>query len=131
MKGSYVLLIRLDRDRNIEIGALHFRYFPEGYYCYVGSAMGPGGIEARIERHMREKKKIRWHIDYFLKYAKIEKAYFSEEAGEIEIARIFSRHFEGISGFGASDSPLDSHLFFGEKGEFEAIIAHLGLHPFL
>ncbi len=126
-----MLLIGLDRDRDIEVGALPLRHFRKGYYCYVGSAKGPGGIEARIERHMRENKRIRWHIDYLLEYAKIEGAYFSAEMEEIDIARRFSERFRGVPGFGASDSPLDSHLFFGEKGEFKAFIAHLGLHPFL
>ena len=32
-------------------------------YLYAGSAYGPGGIPARVNRHRRPGKKVHWHID--------------------------------------------------------------------
>lgn len=34
-----------------------------GCYVYVGSAKGYGGLKARVSRHLKSEKKIRWHID--------------------------------------------------------------------
>jgi Uri superfamily endonuclease len=39
-----------------------FRLAP-GYYVYVGSAHGSGGLRARIGRHLRRDKRRHWHID--------------------------------------------------------------------
>jgi Uri superfamily endonuclease len=36
---------------------------PAGRYLYCGSAKGPGGLKARLSRHMRRGKSVRWHID--------------------------------------------------------------------
>ena len=35
-----------------------------GQYAYVGSAHGPGGLRARVGRHLRADKPLHWHIDY-------------------------------------------------------------------
>jgi Uri superfamily endonuclease len=64
LKGSYVLLIELEQDSNIKVGALGKIHFSKGHYVYVGSAMN--GIEGRVRRHLRDEKKTRWHVDYFL-----------------------------------------------------------------
>lgn len=34
-----------------------------GDYLYAGSANGPGGIRARVARHLRRDKPLHWHID--------------------------------------------------------------------
>ncbi|HYA22015.1 MAG TPA: DUF123 domain-containing protein [Thermoproteota archaeon] len=38
--------------------------FHPGLYLYVGSARGPGGLRARVARHLRRDKVRKWHIDY-------------------------------------------------------------------
>ena len=111
MKGAYILLIRLERDAIIEVGALGKIDFKAGTYCYVGSAYGSGGIKARIARHMRKEKKIRWHIDYLLKYGRIERVLIKENGDEVDTASFLSDSYDSVPGFGASDSPLKSHLF--------------------
>ena len=35
----------------------------KGFYIYVGSAFGAGGLSSRIHRHLRRNKKQHWHID--------------------------------------------------------------------
>lgn len=132
MKGAYILLIYLGANLRIKIGSLGFLMFRKGYYCYIGSARGPGGIEARIGRHMRREKKIRWHIDYLLKHAEIKEAYYSTEMDEISIVMSFAENFHGIEGFGSSDSHMKSHLFFiGKNIEyFRKFMRNLPLEPF-
>ncbi len=129
MKGSYILIIRLNEDRRIRIGSLGEIDFKKGYYCYVGSAYGPGGIEARVKRHLRTEKKMRWHIDYLLKHAEIEKVMVKEGGDEIETGRELSKIYPSIEGFGASDSPLKSHLFHCKNPDME-FIRSLGYLPF-
>jgi Uri superfamily endonuclease len=36
---------------------------PAGRYLYCGSAKGRGGLKARLSRHMRRGKSVRWHVD--------------------------------------------------------------------
>lgn len=35
-----------------------------GIYVYAGSAFGPGGIRARVMRHLRAGNRPHWHIDH-------------------------------------------------------------------
>ena len=42
-----------------------------GCYVYAGSARGPGGIRARVRRHLRPDKTPHWHIDQVTAYAKL------------------------------------------------------------
>ena len=67
MKGTYLLVIHLQKKSSIIIGALGRIEFQQGYYIYVGSAMGNKGSTTllnRVKRHVdsSNKKKIHWHI---------------------------------------------------------------------
>lgn len=68
--GSYVLVIRNERPCKLKVGKLGTMWFPEGWYFYIGSAMGRGStsLRNRLARHLREssKKSLHWHIDHFL-----------------------------------------------------------------
>jgi Uri superfamily endonuclease len=71
-KGTYVLLLYLEHDKEIVVGRLRSSssiFFRAGYYAYVGSAHGPGGLKSRINRHLIKDKKSVWHIDYLRKEA--------------------------------------------------------------
>ncbi len=108
---TYMLLARLSRNKHISVGSLGRIYFRKGFYVYVGS-----GSFKRIERHFRSEKKLRWHIDYFLRYAKpLDFIYFIHKA-EHELPALIDG--EAIARFGASDDPFnDSHLFRVRKFE--------------
>ena len=60
-KGSYLLLLFLEKEKVLQVGKLGTFTFQKGWYCYVGSAMN--NLQARIERHLKIEKKLRWHID--------------------------------------------------------------------
>ena len=126
MKGSYILLIKLDEDKELQIGKLGNISFKKGYYVYVGSALN--GLEQRINRHLRDKKKIYWHIDYFLENAKIVdiRCRESNQREECKIARSFSK-LEHIDNFGCSDCKCKTHLFYGSKNEFIKTIEYLNM----
>jgi Uri superfamily endonuclease len=69
--GSYLLHLRLNRAQTLTIGKLGRFYFPAGDYVYAGSAHGPGGVRARLGRHLRGTGSPRWHIDYLRRAAQV------------------------------------------------------------
>jgi Uri superfamily endonuclease len=119
MEGSYVLIIELEKRKNINIGGLGKIKFEKGFYAYVGSAMN--GIEKRIERHVMVEAgfehKLHWHIDYLLQNAKILEiiSLESKQRKECDIAKKLSEKFSGIEGFGCSDCECKTHLFYSKK----------------
>jgi len=64
--GVYALLVRAEEDAAMAVGALGILALKTGYYVYLGSARGPGGLAARVGRHLSARKGVRWHIDYIL-----------------------------------------------------------------
>ena len=105
----YFIILKLDDDREIEVGKLGRINFKRGYYIYVGSAKR--GFSKRIQRHLRKNKKLRWHIDYLTTKADVIEV-FKSDADEHELAELASKFYEGIKGFGSSDCKCYSHLFY-------------------
>lgn len=63
-RGAYALVINLAGPLVLEIPRYAGSRLPAGRYVYCGSAYGPGGIAARVRRHCRTDKKLRWHVDH-------------------------------------------------------------------
>ena len=120
MKGCYCLIIILNTPSKIKIGKLGKIDFNEGYYVYVGSAMNY--LESRINRHLRSKKTLHWHIVYLLKKAKICDIIYNESTKKIEceLSQYISSNGKGINDFGCSDCDCKSHLYYF-KNRKEAI----------
>lgn len=118
MGGLYLLVIYLNRDKRMRIGALGHLRFPSGYYIYTGRALN--NLEGRLQRHRRKKKRLRWHIDYFLRFSKIIKTrtFSAEKLSECELNRMIAE----LAGarmiskrFGSSDCPCPTHLWYFEQ----------------
>lgn len=113
MKGVYVLVIDIEKDIEIEVGALGKIKFPEGRYAYVGSAQN--GLEARVKRHLSNEKQLFWHIDYLLasEETEVEKVFYKQagKAEECRLAEEIQSKGKPIPDFGCSDCSCDSHLF--------------------
>nr|WP_242468704.1 GIY-YIG nuclease family protein [Rhodovibrio salinarum] len=60
--GAYLLWLPLDRPVDLIAPKPGGRLMP-GVYLYFGSANGPGGLRARVARHLRAEKRPRWHVD--------------------------------------------------------------------
>jgi len=111
-RGSYILILRLDRGVSIPAGKLGRVSFEKGYYLYVGSARR--GLKGRIGRHLRKRKTLFWHIDYLRNEADkvIALPIRSSFEDECDLAADLDEIAEGsIPGFGASDCACESHLF--------------------
>ena len=112
----------------LKIGALGKIQFSKGTYAYVGSAQN--GIEKRVARHLKRKKRKFWHIDYLLaqKNAGIEKALYKKmpKQEECRIAQTLSKLGNPVRGFGCSDCSCSSHLFKIEETALSEIVKSYG-----
>ncbi len=130
MKGTYLLVMRLDKDALIAVGKRGIFGFKKGYYVYVGSALQ--GLDQRIRRHLRSEKKTHWHIDYLRPSTEVVTIFYKEntEKEECTIAQAFQRFFDNIPGFGCSDCACESHLFSGSSQEISQVARALGMKPY-
>lgn len=133
--GTYLLILHANRPRRVTVGKLGQCETSEGFYCYVGSAFGAGGLKSRLGRHCRRDKTARWHIDYLRAKTALAGAYWSASLDKREDSWVSQLCQCGtltqpFAGFGASDSKQRSHLFFSQVllGE-NAICAFLGETP--
>ncbi|MGD8369177.1 MAG: GIY-YIG nuclease family protein [Desulfobacterales bacterium] len=115
-KGSYAIVLRVNRSTVLPVGRLGRFRFPPGYYVYVGSAQGPGGIGARLGRHLRAGKPLRWHIDYLREKAAVHGVWAAtgpenREHGWAGILENADTASVPAAGFGASDCRCTAHLF--------------------
>jgi sugar fermentation stimulation protein A len=111
-RGSYIVILHLDRDQSINIGGLGDIFFRAGFYLYVGSAKG--GITQRIARHSGKRKRHFWHIDYLRQQATFHKGLPIRTNLDLEcpIAESLGRIADwSVKGFGSSDCSCDTHLF--------------------
>jgi Uri superfamily endonuclease len=109
---SYQLRIEVQRPVCISVGRLGLFLFPAGRYVYTGSARR--NLEARIARHLRKEKTLRWHIDWLLSASGVKVATVKRSR---ESECILNQKIVGtivVPGFGASDcrNRCGSHLFY-------------------
>ncbi|MFA4835487.1 MAG: GIY-YIG nuclease family protein [Dehalococcoidia bacterium] len=133
-KGSYILLIALDRDATITVGKLGIFSFPPGYYLYAGSALG--GLTSRINRHLRCDKKLHWHIDYLLAHSAVIEVWCVSLEDRLEClfaeaALLLPKVQVPVKGFGSSDCRCPSHLFYQPERptivDFQAALDQISL----
>ncbi len=111
-RGSYLLILKLTKDRKIDIGKSGKVPFRKGFYVYVGSAMV--NLSKRIDRHKRLRKRHHWHIDDLRAVAEFHSALAIRSSGrlECEIAKAMLEIAEwNVPNFGSSDCSCDTHLF--------------------
>lgn len=118
--GTYIIVIEVGARQKLEIGKIGMVNIERGYYFYVGSALGPGGVNARVSRHLKRIKTKHWHIDFLrnigsvvtivVSYSKKKKE--CKWASRLKASPCLSTP---ISGFGASDCACFSHLFFSKN----------------
>ena len=130
-RGSYLLILELAEDKQVDCGGLGRRHFRRGFYIYVGSAMQ--NLSARIARHMRRRKRHHWHIDYLRQHADRVQALpiRSSQRQECEVARAISEISEpGPAGFGSSDCSCPTHLHWFPSEPLESESFHAFLQSF-
>ena len=114
--GTYALILQSRERSKIQVGRTHEVMVEPGYYVYIGSAFGSGGVRARVNRHCRKTKPKHWHIDYLREFTAVLGAWVSYEPARLEHiwAQTLSRK-EGITlipDIGCTDCDCLSHLYF-------------------
>tara|TARA_B100001179_G_C18503858_1_gene365502 strand:+ start:337 stop:690 length:354 start_codon:yes stop_codon:yes gene_type:complete len=108
------LVIALSEPLRLTIASLGRPVLSAGSYVYCGSAHGPGGIAARVNRHLRRNKTARWHVDHLTNNGKIIDVTCLPNGEECDIVRNLSKIHNAttpIPGFGSSDcKQCISHL---------------------
>jgi Uri superfamily endonuclease len=118
--GTYILILELENDKRIQIRKLGWFRFPTGYYAYVGSALGPGGLAGRLKHHLHPGKKLHWHLDYFRKKAVLVEIWVREDKRTLEHkwASALGK-LDGVivpaAGFGSSDCKCSTHFYYFQK----------------
>ncbi|MBI2851249.1 MAG: GIY-YIG nuclease family protein [Chloroflexi bacterium] len=122
MKGSYILLVKVLTSQSLDVGSLGSVHLPGRYYAYLGSAMG--GFKSRLNRHLREEKDPKWHIDYLLQIAPVNSIIICEAGKKVEctIAQALATRFEAVPAFGSSDCDCPSHLFYDDTNMEQPIL---------
>ena len=111
--GLYIAVFVLTGRLHLRIGALGSFTFRAGVYLYVGSAQR--NLTARVERHGRRNKPLRWHIDYLSTKATMLGAVLVPGSRRQEcrlaqqVAALLPRV---VPGFGSSDCGCAGHLFY-------------------
>jgi Uri superfamily endonuclease len=114
--GAYALLISLPSPLAVKAGARTASLAP-GLYLYCGSARGPGGLAARIARHMRREKRAHWHVDQLTRDGEVFGAFVFPGGDECAINATLDRLPTPLEGFGSSDCRrCRSHLRYWPKG---------------
>jgi Uri superfamily endonuclease len=121
-KGTYILIASVREMKHLRIGSLGSFDIVPGFYAYVGSALGSGGLRARVGHHLESTAEPHWHIDYFLKVATPIEVWFTTAgrkqehhwADLLEHATIFR---VPIPRFGSSDyhRSRTSHLLYSKR----------------
>jgi len=130
-RGSYLLILRLSRDKRVEIGKLGLRTFSKGFYVYVGSAMA--NLASRLDRHLRKRKNFHWHIDHLRQCADecLPLAIRSSRRLECELADALRAVLTpSTTGFGCSDCACATHLFYSPEHPLHAAGFHGVLQRF-
>jgi len=119
----YVVAAWVPRRETIVLGALGPTVFTRGWYAYVGSARR--GRDARVARHMRAAKPLRWHADYLFGRHPATRAWLVDTtldecalagllAGRLALVRTPPR-------FGSSDCGCEGHLLCLKAADIEAL----------
>jgi Uri superfamily endonuclease len=115
--GTYAFLLSSASDAEIRVGRFGDMQLQSGFYLYLGSALGPGGVRARVNHHLHASPRPHWHIDYLRPHASVEEVWLchGRKRREHLWARFLAR-MPGVSvpmpGFGSSDCACEAHLFF-------------------
>ena len=121
-KGTYILIALVPQMKRLKVGRLGTYDIIPGFYAYVGSAFGPGGLRARIYHHLESAVEPHWHIDYLLGYAEPVEVWYALSGWKLEqdLAELLAQASGfrvPIRRFGSSDyrRSRTSHLFYCKR----------------
>ena len=117
-----MLIASVAQTKRLEGGSLGRQDILPGFYLYVGSAFGAGGLRARIGHHLESTADPHWHIDYLLTAAQPVEVWFTTANTKLErhwadLLQNAPQFHVPIARFGSSDYHRSraSHLFYSKR----------------
>ncbi len=108
----YVVITYVPRRTAVTVGALGRQTFERGWFAYVGSALV--ARDARVARHLRADKPLRWHADYLLAIYPGRRAWLLDislnECALVDFLAGQTGAQRAVAGFGAGDCHCAGHL---------------------
>ncbi len=103
--GAYALYFDIRAPVVLRIPRFENPHLDPGTYVYAGSAYGPGGIRARVTRHLREDKTPHWNVDHLSAQVRCSRVETYPKGREYDlIADLLANGADiPIPGFGNSD----------------------------
>ena len=118
--GAYLLVFDLDRPLRLDAASLGRAVLAPGRYLYCGSAYGPGGLAARVGRHLRAGKVPRWHVDRLSEAGRVVAVGLSIGGSECGLLARLNRL--PVAGFGSTDCRrCPAHLLLVPEGRMSDI----------
>jgi len=121
-QGTYILIAHMVLMKRLGIGSLREFDIIPGFYAYVGSASGSGGLCARVGHHLESTAEPHWQIDYLLQVATPVEVWLTTASGKLEkgwaeLLEVSPGFRMPISRFGSSDYHRSraSHLFYSKR----------------
>jgi Uri superfamily endonuclease len=117
--GAYGLEFVVEQPFALRAGRLGMVVLPAGRLRYLGSAYGPGGLGARVRRHLDPtRRRDRWHVDALTRAVPVTRILVVPGGQECELV---AAHLEDgrwsapVPGFGSSDCRrCPSHLLHSD-----------------
>ena len=141
LPGTYALIFSAAQKDQLAVGKIGTLRLQPGFYVYVGSAFGPGGLKARIRHHSRRAAHPHWHIDYLSSALELKEIWYTCDPvhREHQWATIISNtrgSSAPLAGFGSSDCRCNTHLSFfkskpGSKNIRRIIHTHIEGHAII
>ena len=125
--GTYALLLSISRQASMRVGALGNVSLDPGFFVYLGSAQGPGGLRARLRHHCRTTTRPHWHLDYIRAEASVLGAWLCASPDLLEHHWALAiQQIRGavipVLGLGSSDCSCPAHLvWFARRPSVAAV----------
>lgn len=132
--GTYALILHCSEPAQAQVGSLGMLHIVPGWFIYIGSAFGSGGLRGRLSHHLDGGRPAHWHVDLLKPVMKLHSTWLTTGPRRLEHAWAAAcLRMDGLevpwAHFGASDCHCRSHLFYSEvkphPGKFEAAIKHV------
>jgi len=130
ISGTYTLVVELEAQIDLQVGALGACTFSKGLYTYTGSALGRSqSLKTRLMRHLGDAKTMRWHVDYLLQKGRIRSIILCESERRLEclVNQALGSRTKGVvvvKRFGASDCRMGcpAHLYYQPKYRLRMLV---------
>lgn len=103
LPGAYMIAIELAETIVVTLGGRAAIDLSAGRYLYCGSAKGPGGLKARLSRHLRHGKSVCWHVDQLTERGSVVGSWIFPGGDECDLVAAMSNVPAPIPGFGSTD----------------------------